>query len=782
MKKTFFLFFLSLTIKFSFAQKLPQLGKNTNAEVMAAMTLDEKVRLLIGMGMKMPGTNEYIANSAPVVGETNDKVPGCAGTTFAIPRLGIPSVVLADGPAGIRISPKREGTDQTYFCTAFPIASLLASTWDLELVEKVGDAMGSEAKAYGVDIFLAPALNIHRNALGGRNFEYYSEDPIVSGKMAAAMIRGVQKHNVGTSAKHFAVNNQETNRNLINVKVGEQALREIYLKGFEIAVKEGKPMTIMSAYNKINGVYASQNTDLLTKVLREDWQYDDVVMTDWFGGDNPVAQLQAGNEWIMPGVPAQVDAILNAIKEGKLSETIVNRSVDRVLNVLKKTNTFLGITPTNAPDLKKNAAIARSAAAEGMILLKNNNDLLPLKNNTKMAVLGNGAYALVSGGTGSGDVNEAYTISLPEGLKNAGFGVNTIIQSVYEGYIATERAKQPKQAFFMPPTPIQEMPVSDAIITTATQEDVAVITISRISGEFVDRKKEVDFDLSENEKQLLKKTSTAFHQAGKKVIVVLNIGGAIETASWRDEVDAILLAWLPGQEAGNAIADVLSGQATPSGKLTTSMPEKYQDEATSKNFPGKNLDDKVLMSSAGFPLGNRSEVTHEEGIYVGYRYYQTFEKSTAFDFGSGQSYTNFEYSNLKVKKGKNGDMEASFTVKNTGKRAGKEIAQLYVTAPDGTIEKPAQALKGFTKTKLLQSGESQTVTIKVTELDLASFDEKTSTWTLEKGKYEMKIGASSKDIRQKTNVIQAKTKLLQKVNKALTPEQPIKAMSKKDRA
>lgn len=778
MKKiTFLTLFVAITCAIS-AQNEPKLGKNSTAEVIAAMTLEEKVHLLVGNGMKLPGMPQI--EGAPVVGQTNDNVPGCAGTTYGIPRLGIPSIVLADGPAGVRISPTREGSDKKFYCTAFPVATLLASSWDADLVRRAGEAMGNEAKEYGVDILLAPALNIHRNALGGRNFEYYSEDPLVSGKMATAMIKGIQSQGVGTSAKHFAVNNQETNRNLVNVKVSERALREIYLKNFEIVVKEGKPMTMMSSYNKINGTYASHSGDLLIKILREDWGYKGAVMTDWFGGDDAVAQAQAMNDWLMPGTPKQYEAIFAAVKEGRLSEAIINKNVENILNVIVQTNTFKGIQRTNAPDLKKNAETARALAAEGMVLLKNEKSSLPLKAKAKVAVFGNGSYEFIAGGTGSGDVNEAYTVALQDGLLNAGFSINQMLKTAYEGHIKTERAKQEKpKFFFMGLPPITEYAISEDQISEATKDDIAMITIGRNSGEFVDRKADVDFELSAAEKELIASVSKKFHAVGKKVVVVLNIGGTIEIASWRDQVDAILLAWQPGQEGGNAVADVLSGKVNPSGKLATTFPMAYKDEPTTKNFPGKDLEDKMRFTDFGMPIGKLSEVTHEEGIYVGYRYYNTFKVKTAYEFGYGKSYTNFNYKNLKVSKNKNGKFKASITITNTGKYAGKEVVQLYVSAPDGSLEKPEKELKAFAKTKLLKSGESQTINFELTPEELASFDENNSRWVLEKGNYEIKVGASCNDIRQKASLLQNTTLLLKKVNKALSPNQKMIEMSKK---
>jgi beta-glucosidase len=779
-KKISFLFLISLIcfVKIS-AQTIPQFGKNTNKEVIAAMTLEEKVQFVVGLGMKIPGMAAL--DRGPTVGQTMDRVAGAAGSTYGIPRLNIPSVIVADGPAGLRIMPKRStDSTRTFYCTAFPVATMLASSWDVETVKKVGVAMGSEVRAYGVDMLLGPAMNIHRNAMGGRNFEYYSEDPFLTGNVAAAMVAGIQSNGVGTSIKHFSANNHETNRNMMNVVVSERTMREIYLKGFEIAIKKSNPWTVMSSYNKINGTYTSESHDILTKVLRDDWKFKGFVMTDWFGGTNPEAQVKAGNDLLMPGTPIQYKAIMDAVKAGTLKEKNLDKNIESILNIYLKTPSFKGLAASNSPDLKKNAIIARTAATEGMVLLKNNQNVLPLKKGLKIAALGNTSFDFISGGTGSGDVNEAYTISLEQGLTNAKYNVNSSLKEIYTQYISSEKAKQPKpKAWFIPKDPIAEMPLTDDILTKALTDDMAIITLGRGSGEFADRKVATDFYLSANETALIERTSEAFHKKGKKVIVILNIGGAIDVASWSDKVDGILVAWQAGQEAGNAVADVLSGSVSPSGKLTSTLPIKYEDEPSSKNFPGKILDEKVEMSSIGIPLGQKSEVTYEEGVYVGYRYYTTFNVKPAYEFGYGLSYTNFSYSNAKTS-AINFDKKItiSVTVKNTGKVAGKEVVQLYLSAPSKTMDKPESELKGFAKTKLLKPNEAQTLTFTINPAELASFDSNTSSWVAEKGTYKVKLGSSCKDIRQTVNFTLKNDLIVEKVSNALTPLVPITEMKK----
>lgn len=727
----------------------PQLGKAPVQEVIKAMTIEEKVSLVVGTGMKFPGLPADM--QGPVVGQTEDRVAGAAGTTVAIPRLGIPSIVLADGPAGLRIAPFR-GKDSgvSYYCTAFPIATLLASSWDTALVKNVGRAMGNEVKEYGVDVLLAPALNNQRNPLGGRNFEYYSEDPIVNGRITAAMVNGVQSEGVGTSVKHFIANNHEWNRNTINVNAGERALREIYLRGFELAIKEARPWTVMSSYNKVNGIYTSERKDLLTTVLRDEWGFKGFVMTDWFGGKDAVAQMKAGNDLLMPGTGNQYKVLLEAVKNKTLDEAVLDKNIEKILTIIQQTPGFKKYKFTNKPNLKAHAQVSRMAAAEGMVLLKNEG-ALPVTAPRKIAVFGNASYDIVTGGTGSGDVNEAYTISLTEGLQNAGFAYDKMLMTNYNAFIKEQKAKrQPMQNPFLLPPPIAEYPVEAGVITKlALENDVAVITIGRNSGEFADRKLANDYYLSEVEKDLIKSVADAFHAKGKKLIVLLNIGGVVEMMSWRDIPDAILLTWQPGQEAGNAIVDVLSGNINPSGKLATTFPVDYKDVPSAKNFPGKTLEGPDPNNHSPLAGDKAAEVTYEEGIYTGYRYYNKFNVKPAYEFGYGLSYTSFNYSELKLSSPAfNNKLTVTVTIANNGRVAGKEVVQLYISAPSTRLDKPAEELKAFAKTRLLQPGQSQTITFVINESDLASFDTNTSSWVADAGKYTVKVGSSSLNIKQ----------------------------------
>lgn len=738
-------------------------------DLLSRLTPEEKVQLVTGTGINL---NDIGGSS---------KVHGAAGSTYAIERLGIPAITLADGPAGLRITPIRPNQQNTYYATAFPIATVLSSSWDQNLVNQVGQAMGTEVKEYGVDLFLAPGMNLQYNPLGGRNFEYYSEDPLLSGHMAAAMVNGVESQGVGATIKHFAVNNAETSRMLLNSVVNERALREIYLRSFEIAVKHAKPWAVMSSYNKINGVYTSQDSQLLTTLLRDEWGFDGLVMTDWFGGDSARAQMKAGNDLIMPGRPHERDDIQAALKSGELSMAELERNVKNVLHIIFRSPTFAGYAYSDRPDLKAHAQIARTAAAEGVILLKNDDSTLPLQPSVKaIAAFGNTSYDFISGGTGSGDVNEAYTVSLVQGFANNNLQVDAELQQVYEQHLQAERAKQPKKRYFfelLPPLP-ELTPDLALIQRKAKDTELAVITIGRNSGEFQDRKVEGDFDLTTTEKQLISMVSTAFHAQGKKVVLILNIGNVVETASWRDQVDAIVLPWQGGQEAGNAVADVLTGQVNPSGKLPVSFPLHYKDVPSSAFFPGEALSEDIVMDAyLNMPRGKHSRMKHQDGIYVGYRYYDSFKLPVAYPFGYGLSYSSFSYSQPKLSSSKfNGGLSVSLEVKNTGKQAGKEVVQLYLAAPATSMDKPHKELKAFAKTSLLAPGQSETLQFSLNAEQLASFSTQAGRWIADAGTYQLLLAASSTDIRQKASFTLDKELNLPVVQARFTPEEPLQSI------
>ena len=757
MKKTM-LFALGTAALMMGCTSTDKVTKNTinQEEVMTKLSLEDKAHFVIGTGMA------GFSGDDAVIGATRSLVPGAAGTTFPLDSIGIPAVVLADGPAGLRIDATREGDSATYYCTHFPIGTLLASTWNTQLVEEVGQAIGEEVKEYGADVLLAPALNIMRNPLCGRNFEYYSEDPVVAGKTASAYITGVQKNDVGTSIEHFAANNQETNRMNTDAHISQRALREIYLKGFEIAIKESKPWTVMTSYNYINGVYTSESKDLVTTILRDEWGYEGTVMTDWFGGKDGAKQMWAGNDMLQPGKAEQFDSIVAGVKSGKLDEADLDRNVQRILNLVERSPRFQGYQYSNKPDLEAHAAVTRQSAAEGMVLMKNN-ETLPFKANVKnVALYGCTSYDFIAGGTGSGNVNHAYVVSLLDGLKNGGYTVSEDMKTAYEQYIADakearkkeieEMAKKDKQAAmlasFMPGNlPAEKQFTADELTAQANVADVAIITIGRISGEFLDRKA-ADFNLNASERLLIQQVCEVYHKAGKQVVVLLNIGGVIETASWKDMPDAILCAWQAGQEGGNSVVDVLSGKQSPSGKFTMTWPINFTDAYSSRNFP-IDEDPKIDMLNQG-QKGNVRNVDYtdyEEDIYVGYRYFDSFDVPVSYPFGFGLSYTTFEYSDAKIAQ-KNDIYDVTVTVKNTGAHEGKEVVELYISAPDNkAANKPAKELKAFAKTKLLKPGESETLTLSSTAPELASFDEAASAWVVAEGEYQFLVGASSQDIK-----------------------------------
>lgn len=733
------------------AQTAPQLNANNIEEVIKAMTLEEKAQLLVG------GGNDGFVGSGAMLGHQKKFVPGAAGTTVAIPRLGIPATVQCDGPAGVHIDAHREGDSRNYYATGFPIGTCLASTWNTDLVRKVGEAIGNETLEYGCDVVLGPGMNLHRNPLCGRNFEYYSEDPVVTGLMGTAFVLGVQSQGVGVSAKHFAVNSQESDRTRVDERLSQRALRELYLKGFEMMVRKSNPWTIMSAYNKVNGVYAQGNKDLLTNILRNDWGYKGIVETDWIGKreDLPVEQeVAAGNDLMMPGYPAQVKDIVNAVKSGKLDVNDVDRNVRRMLEYIVKTPRFKGYKYSGEPDLKAHAAITRQSSTEGMVLLKNN-AALPIRGLKTVALFGVNSYDFMSGGLGSGAVNVGYSVDMVTGLKNIGVATTPQLTEIYQNYVKYAKAKlkadkNPMMWFLNQGQPkLDEIDITERCVANEEPKaDAAIITIGRQAGEGMDRQINGEFNLSKTEQDMIFRVSDAFHAKGKKVIVIINSGSVMETASWRDRVDAILVAWQPGIEGGNSVADILTGKVNPSGKLTMTWPIAATDHPSTANF-AKEYDMYTYKNMEGWGKGNIPGVdfsNHEEDIYVGYRYFDTFKKDVAYPFGFGLSYTTFEMGKPSVKaNGKN--IEVSVTVKNTGKVAGKQVAQVYVTAPKGAYEKPAKELKTFGKTRELKPGESQTLKMTLEKRDLASFDEANSQWKVDAGNYLFQVGTDVESIK-----------------------------------
>ena len=758
MKRFFLLLFTLGLTHFLYAQqkKLPQLGKASIEQVIRNMTLEEKASMLIGVATD----------------SENNMVASAAGTTVAIPRLGIPHTYLQDGPTGLRIDSVRPGDSKKYYTTGFPVSILMAATWNTDLAKRVGSAMGEEVCSFGLDVLLAPALNIQRNPLCGRNFEYYSEDPLLSGYMAGAAVQGLQSRGAGATIKHFAANSQQSMRMFNDARISQRALREIYLRNFEIAVREAKPWAVMSSYNSINGQRAQSHHGLLTTLLRKEWGFDGFVVTDW--GDPRITkdQIYAGNDLLMPGKPSQITDIVEAVRKGELDEKVVDEAVRRMLRYILRSNSFKGKKADFNPDLKGHALLAREAAAEGIVLLKNEGKALPLAKDKQIALFGVGNYNFFANGLGSADVFKPYVINLQQGLLAAGVPIHPRLDKYYRQYLANEdwqlaEANKPswKNWFFGYKKP-QEARIETSFITYRAKDcDKAVITIARNAGECEDRDyKEGDYLLTAAEKQLIADVSRIFHAQRKPVIVVLNVGGAIEISSWSHQVDAIVMAWQPGMEGGNAVADILTGKVNPSGKLPITLALQYEDYPSAANFPLHykfSWDELLRPGKKVMETKNLGYTCYEEDIWVGYRHFNTFAKPVAYPFGYGLSYTTFNYGACTIKQ-QRGRCYVNVEITNTGEKAGKEVVQLYATAPAGKLKKPTRELKAFAKTPLLQPGEKTTLTLEFPIADLASFDEEQMAWVTEAGTYTLSIGASVEDIRNKVQLKVAKP-LIKKV-------------------
>ena len=750
-------------------------------ELVSKMTLEEKIGMTVGDGRFLPAVD--------VEGENNIEVPiANRNSKMLIPRLSLKTTALTDGPSGINKGPAPEGATEYTYTTSFPTSTCLAATWNTGLVESVGKAFGNELLEYDYDLVLMPALNLHRNPKCGRNFEYYSEDPLLSGKVAASMVNGLQSNGVGATLKHFVGNNQESNRRKYNAVISQRALREIYLRGFEIAVKESHPKAIMTAYNKLNGFYTPEIPELLQDIVRKEWGFDGLYMTDFdmHYGD-AVAQVRAGINMIMGGSMQEYNEITNALKNKTLDESTLNENLVYNMKLKLSSPSMKGYKPSLKPDLEAHAIIAREAAGEGMVLLKNKNNTLPIKKKKTVAVFGKISYYLIAAGTGSGGIrSNKYAISVNEGLKSAGFKILKEMEKNYMAFIEKTKKENLVPPYFdnpkmradnditddqAPPhfkkrlvafSKEQALPKSD-IEKYESKSDIALITLGRSGGENYENGY---LPITQIELDLVKDVCNIYHAAGKKVIVVLNVGGVWETASWRDYPDAILLAWQPGQEGGHAVADIIKGAVNPSGKLPDSFPMKYEDVPSASTFPGEPANDPINSF-------------YEEGIYVGYRYYNSFNVPTAYEFGFGMSYTTFDYSDLKLSSTSfSSKMKVTVTVKNIGKVAGKEVAQLYLSAPINKIEKPVQELKGFAKTKLLKPGESQQLSFELDERSLASFWSGISAWIADKGDYEVRIGASSKDIKLKASFNLQKEIVVEEVHDVLYPNFMMKELSK----
>ena len=750
-----------------------KLNKDNIDEIIKELTLKEKAHLVVGTRLR---DNKSAAGE---VGYTRKIIPGAAGTTYPIERLGIPSIVLADGPAGLRISPTREGSDQTFYCTGFPVGTHLAATWNADIINKVGQAMGNEVLEYGVDVLLAPGINMMRNPLCGRNFEYYSEDPLLAGKTAAAMINGIESNGVGTSLKHFAGNSQEINRLANDARISLRALREIYLKNFEIAVREAQPWTIMTSYNYINGRYTSEDRGLLEDILRGEWGFEGAVMTDWGGGVDAVKQMWAGNDMLQPGRYEDVMAIVEGVQSGKLSQADLDRNVRRVLELIVRSPRFAGYQYSNKPDLKAHAALTREVASEGFVLLKNDGDVMPLAKGEKVALFGSASYDFIAGGRGSGDVNKAYVVDLRDGLIGNEFVLNESLDKLYKKHMEKEEKRLApivalRQWYVYNIRPNEMKDPYAFVRGTANDSNVAIITISRNSAEAFDRHVVRDFQLSINETALLNAVSREFHAQGKKVIVVLNVCGPVEVASWRDKVDGILVCWMPGQEGGNSVADVLLGRVSPSGHLPMTFPMTYAD-VPSQNFP-INVPETGLNQSfenqskvcQPYDIPNVDYTNYEEDIYIGYRHFATRNVPVAYPFGYGLTYSKFEASAMQTIKTKEG-FEVTCKVSNVGKFPAKQVVQLYSTELAPETDRPAIELRGYKKTPLLQPGESCEVTIAISNDDLATYSEKESAWKVRKGDYRLSLGFDSATLPL-SKVVTIKKEKVTPVTDVMKPE------------
>ena len=718
--------------------------------IIKSMTLEQKATMLVGVWEADKPSN----------------IISSAGRTHPLESQGICMTIMNDGATGLRMDTLRTGyPDERYYCTGFPVSIMMASTWNDELVRKVGATLGDEMTAYGVDLILAPSLNLQRNPLCGRNFEYYSEDPYLAGHTAAMMVQGVQSRGAGATIKHFAANNQQTARVNNDALVSQRALRELYLRNFEIAVKEGKPWAVMSSLNWLNGTRTCASPELLTGILRDEWGWDGIVMTDWMLPESTAACVHAGNDLMMGGAQSQVDDIVKAVGDGTLTIEDVDRNVRNVLEYVMRTHSYAGVQPTFAPDLKADAKVALEAAQEGIVLLKNEANTLPLKPEDKVAVFGVGSYLFYANGLGAADVNKPYTVNLLQGMKDAGIDIHETVDEFYQKYFDAQEVQLRerntrtwKNWWFGYKVP-DEAPLRDFFIQKRAQDcSKAIVTIARNCGEAFDRNlAKGEYLLTDTEREMLTSVCKEFHANGKQVIVVVNTGAAIDVNPWSELADAVVLAWQPGQEGGRAVADVLSGAVCPSGKLPVTWARDYFDIPSAANFPLDytfSWEDVKPYGRVGQPRTRNLDYTeYAEDIWVGYRYFSTFGKPVAYPFGYGLSYTSFEWSGAKVDKVSGGVATVSLDVTNTGSVAGKDVVELYSTAPaiEG-FDTPVRELRAYSKTPLLQPGESVHVVMKVALRDLASFHEPEMAWITAKGTHTLSFASSADDVRATATV------------------------------
>lgn len=660
-----------------------------------------------------------------------EKADLCSGIdmwhTKAIEQLGIPSITMTDGPHGLR---KQKGDDwlAAVPATCFPSGAGLACSWDRELVQKVGQAIAEECQEEDISILLGPALNIKRSPLCGRNFEYYSEDPYLTGEMAAGFITGVQKEGVGACPKHFAVNNQEHQRFTVNSVLDDRTLREIYLTGFEMAVKQAKPWALMAAYNRINGTFCTENKYLLTDILRDEWGHDGIVMSDWGAVNDREKALAAGLDLEMPSSGGYGSKrIIDAVKNGELEESVLDKVAERMLTIIFKAAENHKID--YACDKQSHHALAAEAASQCFVLLKNKGNLLPLKGQTSIAVIGGFAKAPRYQGGGSSHIHPTQVESPLEAIKSVAGDLAQVYYS--DGYLVDHSSSFDLNRFSSVSDKADDQLIADAK-TIAQKADVAVIFAGlpeNYESEGYDRK---HMQIPEGHQKLIE----AVASVQKNTVVVLNNGAAIEMP-WIDKVSAVIEAYLGGQAFGKAIADVLFGKINPSGKLAETFPKQLEDTPTYMSCPG-----------------DVSDVEYREGIFVGYRYYEAKKIEPLFPFGFGLSYTTFAYDDLSVDKKTIKDdeiIEVKINVKNTGNLAGKEIVQLYVSDLKSSVLRPNKELKGFEKVTLAP-GESKQVLFKLDKRAFSYYDIKSHAWITEAGEFDLLIGSSSADIRLRSSV------------------------------
>lgn len=680
------------------------LNKDNIKEIIAQLTPEQKAKFCLGL----PDPSDY----------------RFAARNQVIEELGIPSTVFADGPQGIR------GETPT---VCYPCATLLAQTWDDEAIEAASEGMGIIGEEFGVDLFLAPGMNIQRNILNGRNFEYFSEDPLIAGHAASAYVKGVQKSGTGACIKHFCANSQEKYRSVNSSEVSERALREIYIRAFGYAIKHSDPYGLMTCYNQVNGTFGAADKGLIKDVLRDEFGYEGLVTSDWGAGGGLVNMLKVTNDMFSGtgDLAGDIKRITDAMENGDISEEEVDACLEHIFNYILKTNAY---TKKNAGETgkvgepAKRAAESRKAATEGIVLMKNDN-ALPFKKGN-VALFGNASYKAQIYGWGSGRCD---TVNAVSSLKTAveerdGLTLNAAAAAKYENMI------EPLPIFADGvDNPVDDQNEIEIDVETAkkaaTESDIAIYAFMRHVAEGTDSQPlRGDYLLNDVEREAIENLSEAFHAAGKKLVVVINSGLQIEMASWEKLADAIIYIAYPGEQLGNATFDIITGDVNPSGKLAATWPVRYADTPQADCFPGSRL-----------------KTCYCEDIYVGYRYYETFGVPVSYPFGHGLSYTTFDMSDFTAKKLDNDEIELTLKVTNTGNVAGREVAEFYVTIPDGVNEHPAVELCGFKKTKLLNPGESEVVKVLVTDEELQTYVTDGAKWIREAGVYKFSARKNAHD-------------------------------------